>query len=64
MTLDMKKKLRTQDHYLNIRVSEKFIKQLNYLCYRTCPPRSKSDVIRKLIDDEYWWALKVDFTNE
>lgn len=58
------KKIRKLNKYLNIRVDDTFLKQLNYLCNRTGYKISKSDIIRRIVRDEYWCALDIDFRNE
>lgn len=60
MTLDMKR----HNKNINIRVDELTLAYLEYLCNRTGYHISKSEMIRRLIESEYEWAIDVDKRNE
>lgn len=65
MTLDIgMKRNRKQNRYLNIRVNDTFIQQLNYLRNRSGYLISKSEVIRRIVEDEYNWAVDLDRRSE
>lgn len=63
MTVDMRRN-RKQNRYLNIRVNDTFIQQLNYLRNRSGYLISKSEVIRRIVEDEYNWAVDLDRRSE
>lgn len=60
MTLDMKK----QDKWLHIRVNQVFLDQLKYLCNRSGYRISKSEIIRKLVNDEFIQCFLLDKRSE
>lgn len=56
--------MKKQDKWLHIRVNQVFLDQMKYLCNRSGYRVSKSEIIRKLVKDEFIKCFVLDKQSE